>query len=591
MQVNNATKNAYKSGRGQNSLRIYFPDLDLTVPAKSIVKESMTLKEAVSDSENIEFVGCIASQFQIRLHGISDDLKNKKVQVYITSGNTQEIALFTGIVDSAQMESNKNYKAISAFDELYTAGQSDIADWYNGLAFPMTIRSFRDRMFEHLGITQVATSLPNDNIIIEKQYSPSSLQALPVIKSVCQINGMFGIINRDGLFEYRRPASGTATETLSPYKTIDYQEYTVKPVDRLTIRQTDQEEGVSYGDGDNTYIIQGNFFTLNLEEETLTTMAANVYAVVSGFSYMPFESKNVALPWAECGSDVISCDVYDFENSTSGSAVYKQMSFCVLARTMTGIQALRDSFSAQGDELQRVFITDIKSQVETIVEQVQQISGRLEDFSMNYVYFVNTGKVEIGDGDTVSVGGIRFVARKATQVLVHMEYLLECETTVDGINYHDLVAQVLYYYDEELVTTRKPVETYADGEHILHLFYPIYVQDASEHDLEIRIKAVGGSITIQPAQAINMICGQSLVESNWDGKIKIEQEAAISVIGGHLVNVHGVPFGEDIDIAMQEPIPITPSDNVSIIDLGPIQELTTYGIEDAVQIEFTEVEE
>ena len=135
------------------------------------------------------------------------------------------------------------------------------------------------------------TELPNDGITIQKQYEPNTLQALSVIKAVCQINGAFGIINRNGQFEYRilgaiEEPGAYPSETLFPgpdvfpglaqssggynevaatdfafYRKVDYEEYSVKPVDKLTIRQTENDAGVTYGTGTNNYIIQGNMFT------------------------------------------------------------------------------------------------------------------------------------------------------------------------------------------------------------------------------------------------------------------------------------------------------------------------------------------
>ena len=73
---------------------------------------------------------------------------------------------------------------------------------------------------------------------------------------------------------------------------MEYEEYTVKPVDRLTIRQSDTEEGISYGTGQNNYIIQGNMFTLGLEENVLRQIAENIYDNVAGVEYRPFRAQN-----------------------------------------------------------------------------------------------------------------------------------------------------------------------------------------------------------------------------------------------------------------------------------------------------------
>ena len=595
MQVDESTKNKYRNGSGSKTLRLYFPDIDLTIPMESIVKESLSLTESLSESESIEFVGCISSQISVQVYGVSVELKNQAVEAYLANGNTPEIPIFKGIVDSVPMAANRNYKTISAFDALYTKGNMDIANWYKSLKFPLTIKQFRDSLFAYIGLEQVAASLPNDAIVIEKQYSPTTMQALSAIKAICQINAVFGIINRDGLFEYRtlpKTDSSAPTEEIEFYKKVDYQEYTVKPVDKLTIRQNESDEGVSYGDGENNYIIQGNFFTLNLDEETIQQMAENIYPNVDGFYYHPVEAVNNGLPWIEVGKDIVSYEVYDFENSRPGAAVYKAMSFYILSRTMTGIQALQDRYSADGDEFQRVFITDINSRVETIIEQVQEIVGTLEDYSLNYVPFTNTSKIYITDGNESSVGSTHFLVTKKTQVMVNMEYLIECDTTSDGLTFNDLIITVNYYLDQQFIDSRQPVESYTDGKHILGLFYLLSIEDVAPHEFEVRLIANGGNITINVGQAINVMAGQGLVRAAWDGRLEIKETIPMMQIKP-MAKINTMGLTESVTMATQVPQTIgIISDTLGIIAIKPIARINTMGIAgEEVGITLKEVEE
>jgi hypothetical protein len=155
----------------------------------------MFLREALIEGSNIEFVGCISSEFSIQIQSIPYSIKNEKMEVYIVADDTEEIPLFKGVVDSAVRQTNKNYKKITAFDELYSKGNIDIASWYNSLNFPISIKKFREGLFDLLEIEQEEVYLPNDSVFIRKEYNPVKLQALPVIKAICQINGAFGIIN------------------------------------------------------------------------------------------------------------------------------------------------------------------------------------------------------------------------------------------------------------------------------------------------------------------------------------------------------------------------------------------------------------
>lgn len=527
MNVTETTKNAYRNDSGLKEVRLYFPDLDLTISTGQIDSESMELVESLSEDESIEFVGCIASQFKITVHNISENIKGEEIEAYITCEDTEEIPIFHGVVDSVSISGDKSHKSLTCYDELDTKGNIDVAEWYKGLTFPISLKDLRDSLFSYLGMTQVLVALPNDSIEVEKQYSPNTMRALDVIKSICQINGVFGIINRENKFDYRtlpKSESATVTEEIQYYKALEYQEYTVNPVDKLTIRQTEQDEGVSYGDGENNYIIQGNMFTLNLEEETLEEIAENIYPNVEGFYYVPFESDNNGFPWIECGKDIVSYTSYDYDNSTESNPVYKTMVFYILKRTLFGLQNLRDSYEAEGDEYQRVFITDLQSRVETIVEQVSSIVGQLEDFSLNYVVFTNENKLIIHDGDEVSVWRVNFAVQKPTQVMVKLEYLLECETTVENGVYNDLNLTVKYYFDDIFIDTRQPKQTLVDGDHILSLYYILNVDNANiQHKFEVRLVADGGEATIDIGQALNTMVGQKLIGQVWDGTLEVRQ--------------------------------------------------------------------
>ena len=591
MNVSEAVKNAYRENSIQKEVRIYFPDLDLTVETDQIDYESMELTESLSETESIEFVGCISSSFKITLHKVSENLKNERIEAYISSGNTEEIPLFHGIVDDVSISADKSHKTLKCYDELYTKGNTEIAEWYKSIEFPITIGQFRNSLFSYVGITQAETILPNDDIEIEKQYSPNTMKALDAIMSICQINGVFGIINRENKFEYRTsPKSETAqvTETIEFQKSLEFQEYVVNPVDKLTISQTEQDEGVSYGDGDNNYIIQGNMFTLNLDEETLLQIAENIYPNVEGFYYTPFESDNNGFPWIEVGKDIVSYETYDYDNSTEEHAVYKTLEFFILSRTLSGLQNLRDSYSAQGDEFQRIFITDLQSRVETIVEQINEIVGQLEDYSLNYVVFTNTNRIVINDGEEVSTWRATFAIQKPTQVMINIEYLLDCETKVDGRKYYDLELEVNYYYDRYLIDTRKPIETYVDGKHILKLYYVLYVENAQiQHTFEVRLIANGGKATLDIGQGINTLVGQKLVGDVWDGTFDIRQVVTqITLPTPSAMRMNGVT--DAVSISAQVPTPIMITDEIAQILLGKPSAMAVNGVDDTVEIGFIE---
>ena len=272
-------------------------------------------------------------------------------------------------------------------------------------------------------VSQANVSLPCDNIKVKKLYKPTTLQSINVIKALCQINGAFGIMNRGDAndptkfipeFEYRiLTTTGSTTGTypsdeLYPpfyvgvqntgdkpsqyipyYRSIDYQEFLVKPVDKLTIRQSDEDKGFTYDPtehGVNNYIIQGNMFTYKLAEKDLKRIATSIYPNICGFTYQPFDSESDGLPWLECGNDNVSYYIYDYEEQD-----YVERKYSIFSRTLTGIQALKDSYIADGEQDQRQFISDIRSQIDVLKRKTDEIK---DDIDTDLEEYYDKGEID-----------------------------------------------------------------------------------------------------------------------------------------------------------------------------------------------------
>lgn len=418
MEVSESVKQAYQETGATKYITLTFPELGISMMTGDgrIYSESMHLSECLVNSDSIEFVGCIASQFKIQVNNLKEDVKGKKIVVKIHTEGTEDepVTLFNGIVDSAVKQSNKRVKEIVAYDELYTCGNTEVSAWYKSLIFPVTLGDLRNSLFGYIGLEQVEAELPNDGIMISKQYDPNTLQALSVIKAVCQINGVFGIVNREGKFEYR--TLGDIEEGLYPgfypgpdafpgvslgalgldnidatdfsfYKSVSYEEFKVKPVDKITIRQSENDVGVTFGSGINNYIIQGNMFAYGLSQELLLQIAGNIYPNVQGFSYIPFRSENNGIPYLECGVDAASYMMIDFEaTEEAGEIVYNRQNFYILNRELSGIQALKDSYSANGEEYQSEFITDLQTQIDLIKKNRGADKSYVENYVGDYTY-------------------------------------------------------------------------------------------------------------------------------------------------------------------------------------------------------------
>lgn len=385
IEVSSATKQAFMSDVSKKELRVVFPQFGVTFLNDAIESETMKITEALSTKDSVEFIGCIASSLQINIYGVDANIKGKQIEVYIRADNTDEIPLFKGIVDSVVIDSHTYFKKVTAYDVLYTLGQTDVATWYHQ-QFPTdtstkTIRELRDSLCGFIGLEQEPVDLPNDNIVIHKKFDPKTLQCISVLKSICQINGCCGIVDRNGKFDYRfisgvtdgiypsltlYPSASTfpqysnVAHTFAFYESLNFQEYFVKPIEKIQIRQSEKDEGVTVGDGLNKYIIQANIFAQEIEPSFAREMANNILDKVRGVRFYPFNSKNNGLPFVEVGDAVV------FATKSDRTGAYATSKFFVLNRTISGVQLLKDQYSANGSEDQSEFITDLQTTLDTL---------------------------------------------------------------------------------------------------------------------------------------------------------------------------------------------------------------------------------
>ena len=452
MTISNELRDKFINREGSKLIKLVIPERGLTITNENIYADTLKITESIMNSSNLEFVGCISSSMEIELHGITHDLKGLYIKAYITVEDYEEeyIPIFTGYVDSVKTRISDSWKSITCYDFLYAkASDKDIAGWYNGLSFPLTIRQFRNSLFDYIGLPQQETWLVNDNIDINKEYEPTTLNALDVIKNICQFNGVCGIIGRTGQFEYRKysgaearfagypsrithpsgdmfPSHNSIDSGMFPsimipfYEDMEYEDYKVNKITKVLLRNTEDDEGISSGTGANTYIVQGNIFAYGLSEENLTLAASNILRNISGFEYRPFDSKSIGLPFVECGSLV----TFYTEDYLTGQGHLVLRSFYIMTRSMNGIQNIKDSYSAQGEQNQRVFVSDLNVKIDLVKkeeegsEEIDELKESVNDLDKRVKDLEEGGT---GDIKVLSVNSIPTNPQKNIVYLVQGE--------------------------------------------------------------------------------------------------------------------------------------------------------------------------
>ena len=360
-------------------------------------QDTFTLTETLCDSSELKFGSCIPNQISFVGREIPASIKGKRLHpVEILEGNEDDPFEYgTYTVYSDVPTSDRTKRQVTAYDAMYDIINEDAKSWYAGLTFPMTLKAFRDSFFAHLGIAQKETTLVNDGMTINKTLTAtrtdsestiteeSSISGKTVIEAICEINGVFGNINRDGLFEYVElepiikplypsndlypredlfPRDPNTISMTGHYITFDYEDFQSRAITQLEIRSSDDSAGVIVGTSGNNYVISGNFLVSDKTGAELEAIAENTLSVIKKAAYIPIKSSEiVGNPCIELG------DPIRFNTTRETIESY------VLQRTLTGIQSKRDSITSLGTETHSQNPNGIKGQIESVTRRTNKL--------------------------------------------------------------------------------------------------------------------------------------------------------------------------------------------------------------------------
>lgn len=355
----------YVDGGSHKDFEISVVETETTYDNSQMLSESIKLDEALCSEQNLRFGSCEASQFSVQIANSEISLEGKTLEVSVTMDEeTTKYGTFKVISDKPTAD--RIWRVITAYDKMYDIINADVLTWYNGLTFPMTLANFRNSFFNHLGISQVSTNLINDSFSIPGGFSSTgSLSGKTIITAICEFNGVFGHINRDGNFEYIS-LDNADSFNCPPYEnnSVTYQDYVTSAITKVTMRGSASDVGTSVGVDGNEYIITNNPLIYGTEgSQALITALTNLLNKISLVTFRPFElKKTIGNPCVELGDKIVITTKYQTINSF------------VLKRCLSGIQALRDSYSATGDKT-------YPKEVNTIQSQINRIAGKTSELS------------------------------------------------------------------------------------------------------------------------------------------------------------------------------------------------------------------
>lgn len=359
---------------------------------------TFALEESLCSESELKFGACEANCVKFTARNTAGNIIGKTISIEETIDGDSENPMPYGVfkVASDVPTADRTKRQITAYDAMYDIINADVKSWYAGLSFPMTLKQFRNSFFTHLGIAQVETSLVNDSMTVNKTIvatqtddssavtEESSISGKTVVTAICEINGCFGNINREGKFEYiflkaiisaLYPAedlfpsdnlfpSDANTESMTGhYITFDYEDFQSKAITQLEIKTSEDNAGAIVGTAGNNYSITGNFLVSDKTGAELEQIANNLLPIMAQAAYTPIKSCTcVGNPCLTLGEPI------RFNTTREIVETY------LLQRTLTGVQSKRDSISAQGTQTHSAKVNSIRD----TIESVERRTGKLE---------------------------------------------------------------------------------------------------------------------------------------------------------------------------------------------------------------------
>lgn len=261
---------------------------------------SVTVTELVNDSQELNPGSVCAACMQAQLLTPEGGLTlaaGDPVTLYRVdeAGNRQQIGVFylekptrTG----AHTMTLTGYDAISKTDR-------DLTGWLAGLSqWPYSVAEFAQMVCAQCGLILEETQLPNADHFIQA-FAGEDITGRRLLQWLGQVTGRFCRATPEGTvrFDWYQPNQQL---TVAPTQqvgatyyyadTLQFQDYSVLPAQKVQLRQSSEDIGTVYPDepGEkNTYIIENNPMLAQADSTTLLPVAQTLYAQMAQVCYTP----------------------------------------------------------------------------------------------------------------------------------------------------------------------------------------------------------------------------------------------------------------------------------------------------------------
>ena len=359
------------------------------------------------------------------------------------AGNRTKVGVF--YAEKPTRTKRNSYK-VTAYDTMSKL-DTDFSGWLhaNQAQFPKTIWQLVQLACQRAGVTLASNSLPINGSYSVQAFYADDLTCRQIISWAAEAAGCYAHMNADGKLQFLTYTDKRSTAKITPdgasnstayyADSLSYEDYTVKAIEKVQIRQSDSDVGVIYPDSTtatNTYAVQGNLLLTTGTEANLKSVVQNLYNVLKNVTYTPCKVSVPSSSGLACGqivhvkdargrefdtylmSATISSGKASFESvgsaSRESSSAVNSQSYKNLTGKMLEIKTSVDGLEVKASDLTGKY-TDLKATVDGLSSEVKKDTkitggGNLilssESFR-NATYDGNASGVAYGDDGSATI--------------------------------------------------------------------------------------------------------------------------------------------------------------------------------------------
>ena len=301
----------------------------------------------------------------------------------------------------------RNSYKVTAYDTMSKL-DADFSGWLhaNQAQFPKTIWQLVQLACQRAGVALASSSLPINGSYSVQAFYADDLTCRQIISWAAEAAGCYAHMNADGKLQFLTYTDKRSTAKITPdgasnstayyADSLSYEDYAVKAIEKVQIRQSDSDVGVIYPDSTtatNTYAVQGNLLLTTGTEANLKSVAQNLYNVLKNVTYTPCKVSVPSSSGLACGqivhvkdargrefdtylmSATISSGKASFESvgsaSRESSSAVNSQSYKNLTGKMLEIKTSVDGLEVKASDLTGKY-TDLKATVDGLSSEVKK---------------------------------------------------------------------------------------------------------------------------------------------------------------------------------------------------------------------------